>query len=120
MRWYGKRRRNSSTEASIGPAVVGHDTLFTREMCCALKIDERAIEEGHGAGTAIVAEDLDVAIAAVLVDRIVGALVASGPHLERATAVDLMAHATDARNFLGVDVDELSRLIAKCPSSTNR
>jgi hypothetical protein len=91
---------------TVGRAVVGHDPLDGDAV--AAEPAERPVEEGDGAGLALVGENLAVGEPCGIVDRDVQdfpAAMAAGPG---AIAGDAVADAVDPAELLGVDVEQLA------------
>src|ERR687892_894905 len=99
--------------AAIGVAVVGHDSLDADAG--AREPSESPLEEGDGAGLALVGQDLGVSQARGIIDRDVQVLPADAAvAVDHAgvAAGDAVPDAGDLAELLGVDVHELAGALA--------
>ena len=91
---------------AVGRAVVGHDALDGDAV--AAEPAERAVEEGAGAGLALVGQDLAVGESGCIVDGDMEDLPAAMAAAAGAITGDAVADALDAAELLGIDVQQLA------------
>lgn len=73
---------------------------------------DRAFEEPGGRLAALIAEDLPIAEARVIVDGDVGVLITHAPRAAAAIAMDAMPELADAPQLLDIQVDQLPGIVA--------
>lgn len=100
----------SEAVRDVAGAVVGHDGLDPDTL--AQEPGNGSFEEGGRRGGSLIGHYLSVSQTRSVIDGDVDELPADAADTSGAVTVDTMSHASDAAEFLDVDVDELSRMVS--------